>query len=148
MGWYSDWIVEFRCNENGESIEDLWDQDEVDKALQGELASAFYSGNGNEAEFNVNNGDDCPGLAKLWELYKCPMRIHCINNGGHNEISMDPYFYPSEFEWEFDSEIEEMIIILCEKENIKMSYDEDSYTRENRYENLAKTIINTHYTNQ
>ena len=65
MGWYSDWIVKFRCNKNGESIEELWDDEEVNKALQNGYASAFYDGIGDEAEFNVKYGDDVPDLEKL-----------------------------------------------------------------------------------
>ena len=76
------------------------------------------------------------------------MRIHCTNNDGHNEISMEPYYYPSQFEWEFDKEVEEMIEIVSKKENIKMDYDEDSYTREDRYEVLAKAMFNIHYANK
>lgn len=146
MGWYSNWTVEFRRNENGESIENLWDQEEVDKLLQNEqYLITSYDGHGNEAVFTIKYGRECPGLDKLWELYKCPMRVTCTDNDGHNEIYMKPGFCPSEFEWEFDPEVEKMIDTVCKTENITMCYDTYSYTREDRYKVLAKAMFDIHY---
>lgn len=142
MGWYSLWNIKFSTNQNGECIKDLWDQNEVDNLAEKQehyhSVDLMYS----EAKVSIKYGYSCEIMNDLYELYGCPMEITCIEeDSGNNDIDKDPFYYPSQFEWEYDSELEIMIKKVADKEKIKLDYNKNNYTREARLELLAKTLF-------
>lgn len=156
MGWASNWKVEFAPNGSGECIEDLWDDEEVDAMAErvSDEERDFYvecvNYSGGEAEVCIKYGYECSiaSIARaLWELYGCPMKITYIDETGDgSEIDMvEPDYYPSQFEYEYDDELEKMIQRVAEKEDVNLNYNKDCYSRESRYELLAKTMFKIHY---
>ena len=145
MGWYSTWKIEFNKNANGEFIDDLWDQNQVDVLAeeQEKFSDIEYHGV-NEAIVTIKYGCYCGKIAsELFDLYKCPMKITLEDSV--NNIVRCPDYYPSQFA--YDSEIENMITIVVEKNNKhkELKINKNNYTRKARLELLAKTMFDIHY---
>lgn len=141
MGWYSTWEVDFKPNNNGEIIYDLWDQELVEKLIE-EKCDNFVDIDINKRIIFIKYGYYCEPLKVLYELYKCPIKCKCkkIENAEYNYMVGDIEYYPSRYEWDYDHELENMIKVVEEKEDINIIG-----TKEEKYETLAKIMYNIHY---
>jgi len=141
MGWYSIWNIQFGENQKGELIEDIWDQDKVDDLAEKQEHFHFVKFNYGEAEVSIKYGYSCEIANDLYELYGCPMKITCIEEDSGNNIDKESFYYPSQFEWEYDSEVEIMIKAVEDREKIRLDYNKNNYSRDARLELLAKTLF-------
>jgi hypothetical protein len=149
MGWYSTWNIEFKPNSKGECIYDLWYQDEVDNLAEKQEHYHSVAFSYGEAEVSIKYGYSCEIVKDLYELYGCPMKIVCIEEDSGNDIDKESFYFPSQFEWEYDFEVEIMIKKVADREKMHniLDYNKNNYTRESRLELLAKTLFKLYQEN-
>jgi hypothetical protein len=152
----STWIIEFRKNADGKCINDIWNQNEVNELV--EYQDQFgvyvqYDATEIKASISINGCyiTDSQIVSDLFNFYKCPMKITFDkDNSTDSRIldinPLDVNYYPSQFEYEYDYEVEKMIAIVTGKELLEL-YSENNYnySREERLVLLAKTMFDIHY---
>lgn len=148
----TEWIIEFKTNYLGLCLQDIWDQGKVKElslvVQKGDQLVRSIELQGCLVKTVLEYCSKCVITESLWDLYRCPMKITCTQAGsGCFGISRVPYYYPSRFVYEFDTEVENMIINVSKTTGIEFGrVNPGTYTRADRIELLATTLYYMHYT--